>query len=128
MRRLISASSSGSLLALALLTTALTSLGCGSSEPPEAPPGQPIGPSKQDDTLLAMMEGATSQPAELPSAKAPAVATGTASAAVAAPSGVPSGAPSGKATAKPTAAPTAKPTAKPSAAPTAKPTSTAPKM
>ena len=49
MRRLISPSWSGG----SFLVLALSAVGCGSSEPPEAPPGQPIGPSKQDDSLMA---------------------------------------------------------------------------
>lgn len=110
MRKPISPSSLGG----SLLVLALVAVGCGSTEQPEAPPGQPIGPKTQDDALLtALMEGGSTEP----TAKATAEATAAPTATVAA-----SAVPSGSAKPKGTAAPTAKPTAKPTAAPTTKPT------
>ena len=79
MRRLISPSWSGG----SFLVLALSAVGCGSSEPPEAPPGQPIGPSKQDDSLMAALMEGGSGTAE-PTAKATAEATSAPTATVAA--------------------------------------------
>lgn len=84
--------------------------GCGSSDVPPAPPGAPIGPSRQDNALLDELMGpSTSAPAE-PTAAATATATAVASAAPsAAPSAKPAGSAKPAATSKP--ASTSKPAA-----------------
>lgn len=84
--------------------------GCGSSEQPEAYPGQPNNPPSKQDDLLDMMTGTGTNVA---TAETPATATAA-----------PTATASVTATAVPTATATAKPkaTAKPTATPTAKPT------
>lgn len=93
--------------------------GCGSSDVPPAPPGAPIGPPHQDDSLLNELMGPNTGTPTEPTAAAPATATAVVTAsASAAPSAKPVGSTKPAGTAKPAA------TSKPGASTTAKPAAT----
>lgn len=108
MSRASSFSTPGRIAGIAAALVGLSVAACGSSTPPEAAPGAPMNPPKEN----ALLDDFMNPPTKPTTTAAPTGAT----------SASPKPSAMTSATAAPTAKPSAAPTAKPSAAPTAKPT------